>query len=66
MRCGLFGKLIAKRDFIALFAPKTFLAVWEPWMQGSIAASRDRLELLTAYLWVIDSAGSGGLSLAYL
>lgn len=43
MRCGLFGKLIAKRDFIALFAPKTFLAVWEPWMQGGIAASRDRL-----------------------
>jgi type VI secretion system protein ImpM len=43
MRCSLFGKLSAKRDFIAVFAPRDFLNVWEPWMQGGISASRDRL-----------------------
>ena len=57
MRCGLFGKLGAKRDFIALFAPRPFLDVWEPWMQGSIAASRDKLgndwqgAFLSAPIW---------------
>lgn len=40
MRCGLYGKLPAKRDFIAVAAPRPFLAVWEPWLQGSISASR--------------------------
>jgi type VI secretion system protein ImpM len=57
MRCGLFGKLTAKRDFIALFAPRPFLDVWEPWMQGSIAASRNQLgagwqdAFLSAPIW---------------
>ena len=40
MRCGLYGKLPAKRDFVAISAPREFLAVWEPWLQGSISASR--------------------------
>ena len=44
MRCSLFGKLPAKRDFIALFAPRHFLDIWEPWQQASIAASRDALK----------------------
>jgi type VI secretion system protein ImpM len=43
MRCGLFGKLPAKRDFIALHAPRRFLEVWEPWMQAGISASRQQL-----------------------
>jgi type VI secretion system protein ImpM len=43
MRCSLFGKLAAKRDFIAVFAPRDFLNVWEPWMQGGISASRNSL-----------------------
>ena len=43
MRCSLFGKLAAKRDFIAVFAPRDFLNVWEPWMQSSVSTSRDRL-----------------------
>jgi type VI secretion system protein ImpM len=43
MRCGLFGKLAAKRDFIALFAPRDFLSAWEPWMQSCVSASRDTL-----------------------
>jgi type VI secretion system protein ImpM len=52
MRCSLFGKLAAKRDFIAAFAPRDFLNVWEPWMQGGVSASRDSLgeEWQQAYL----------------
>jgi len=57
MRCGLFGKLPAKRDFIALFAPRDFLDAWEPWMQSGISASREKLQdgwqraFLTAPIW---------------
>ena len=57
MRCGVFGKLPAKRDFIALFAPRRFLDAWEPWMQGSISASRQSLDgtwqqaYLSAPIW---------------
>ena len=40
MSCGLFGKLPAKRDFIALNAPSGFLAVYEKWLQGGLTASR--------------------------
>src|SRR5688572_1852359 len=40
MPCGLYGKLPMKRDFIAVDAPRGFLQVWEPWLQGGIAASR--------------------------
>lgn len=43
MRCGLFGKLPAKRDFIAQHAPRRFLETWEPWMQTGISASRQQL-----------------------
>jgi type VI secretion system protein ImpM len=57
MRCSLFGKLAAKRDFIALFAPREFLNAWEPWMQGCVSASRNSLgeawkqAYLTAPIW---------------
>jgi type VI secretion system protein ImpM len=57
MRCSLFGKLAAKRDFIALSAPRDFLSAWEPWMQGCVSASRDALgkdwqqAYLTAPIW---------------
>jgi type VI secretion system protein ImpM len=57
MRCSLFGKLSAKRDFIALSVPRNFLSAWEPWMQGSVAASRNNLgeswlhAYLTAPIW---------------
>jgi type VI secretion system protein ImpM len=40
MACGLFGKLPSKRDFLAIGAPATFLNVYEPWLQGGLAASR--------------------------
>jgi type VI secretion system protein ImpM len=57
MRCGLFGKLGAKRDFIALATPRSFLETWEPWVQSSLSASRHRLgehwqqAFLTAPVW---------------
>jgi len=57
MRCGLFGKLGAKRDFIALATPRSFLENWEPWVQSSLSASRHRLgerwqqAFLTAPVW---------------
>lgn len=57
MRCGLYGKLPAKRDFIALYAPRAFLERWEPWLQSSVAASRNTLDsgwqqaFLTAPIW---------------
>jgi type VI secretion system protein ImpM len=40
MRCGLFGKLPAKRDFIAVSAPRAFLSLWEPWLEQGLAAAR--------------------------
>jgi len=43
MQCGLYGKLPAKRDFIAVATPREFLTVWEPWIQGAISASTLKL-----------------------
>jgi type VI secretion system protein ImpM len=43
MRCGLYGKLPAKRDFVALSAPRGFLRVWEPWLDKGMADSRARM-----------------------
>ncbi|MBN8919906.1 MAG: type VI secretion system-associated protein TagF [Rhizobiales bacterium] len=57
MRCGLYGKLPSKRDFVALYAPRAFLEVWEPWIQSSVAASKQTLgrdwqqTFLTAPIW---------------
>ena len=39
MRCGLFGKLPAKRDFIAVSTPRAFLSLWEPWLEKGLAAA---------------------------
>lgn len=43
MRCGLFGKLPAKRDFVAVSAPREFLRLWEPWVEAGMTASRSHL-----------------------
>src|SRR5262245_46086044 len=43
MASGLFGKLPAKRDFVSFAAPRAFLDRWEPWLQGSVATSRQHL-----------------------
>ena len=57
MRCGLFGKLGSKRDFIAVATPRKFLEVWEPWMQACLSASRHQLgdgwqnAFLSAPIW---------------
>lgn len=40
MPCALYGKLPAKRDFIAPGVPRGFLNAWEPWIQSGLAASR--------------------------
>jgi type VI secretion system protein ImpM len=40
MQCNLYGKLPTKRDFIAMGAPRDFLNIWEPWLQGSVSASQ--------------------------
>ena len=57
MQFGLYGKLPTKRDFVAIKAPREFLAVWEPWMQSGLSASRHALgdswqqTFLTAPIW---------------
>ena len=43
MSAGLFGKLPAKRDFVAANASRRFLEVWEPWVQAGVATSRQLL-----------------------
>jgi type VI secretion system protein ImpM len=43
MPASLFGKLPDKRDFVASLAPRGFLEVWEPWLQASMATSRQML-----------------------
>ena len=57
MQCSLYGKVPAKRDFIALGAPREFLNTWESWLQAAISASRTTLgndwqpAFLTAPIW---------------
>ena len=57
MPAGLYGKLIAKRDFIAVDLPAGFLQKWEPWLQGMVTAANLRLGarwqqiFFTAPLW---------------
>ena len=57
MRCGLFGKLSAKRDYISIATPRNFLEVWEPWIQSCMSASQHQLgerwqnAFLRAPLW---------------
>jgi type VI secretion system protein ImpM len=43
MSAGLFGKLPAKRDFVAANAPRRFLETWEPWLQSGVATSKQAI-----------------------
>lgn len=43
MSHGLFGKLPAKRDFVAFDLPPAVLRPWETWLQGAVAGSRHGL-----------------------
>jgi type VI secretion system protein ImpM len=40
---GLFGKLPARRDFVARDLPQRFLDGFEPWLQAALAQSRETL-----------------------
>ncbi len=40
MRCGLFGKVPSKRDFVAVAAPRAFLRVFEPWLETGLKQGR--------------------------
>jgi len=57
MPAGLYGKLPAKRDFVAANTPRRFLEVFEPWLQAGVAASRQilgeawREAYLSAPIW---------------
>jgi type VI secretion system protein ImpM len=57
MRCGLYGKLAARRDFVTLHASRSFLDAWEPWIERGLATSRADLgsawtgTFLTAPIW---------------
>lgn len=43
MRTALYGKLPAKRDFVAISATRAFLLLWEAWIQGGVSASMQQL-----------------------
>ncbi|WP_020177143.1 type VI secretion system-associated protein TagF [Methyloferula stellata] len=43
MQYGLFGKLPARRDFIAHAVPRSFLRFWETWLEKSMSESRAKL-----------------------
>ena len=57
MGAGLYGKLPAKRDFVAFNTPRAFLELWEPWLQAGVATSRQilgqgwRKAYLSAPIW---------------
>jgi type VI secretion system protein ImpM len=43
MRCGLYGKLPSKRDFVSIETPRNFLNLWEPWLAECLTQSRESL-----------------------
>jgi len=43
MHYGLFGKLPARRDFISQGAPRSFLRLWEEWVDHGLGAMRASL-----------------------
>jgi type VI secretion system protein ImpM len=57
MGAGLYGKLVAKRDFIAVDLPAGFLQKWEPWLQGAVTGANLKLgsnwqsTFFTAPIW---------------
>jgi type VI secretion system protein ImpM len=57
MPAGFYGKLPAKRDFVAANVSRRFLEVWEPWLQSGMATSRQilgeawREKYLRAPIW---------------
>lgn len=43
MPAGFFGKLPAKRDFVAANLPRGFLEMWEGWQQAGVATSKQMM-----------------------
>lgn len=43
MGCGLIGKIASKPDYIAIDAPRDFLAAFEPWLHAAVSSSRQQL-----------------------
>jgi type VI secretion system protein ImpM len=43
MQTGLFGKLPARRDFVAAQVGRDFLRAWEAWLQDGLQASQEAL-----------------------
>jgi type VI secretion system protein ImpM len=43
MRCGLFGKMPSKGDFVSYGMERPFLDLWENWLQTGVATSREQL-----------------------
>ena len=43
MRCGLIGKIASKPDYVAIDAPRDFLAAFEPWLHAAVSSSRLQL-----------------------
>jgi len=43
MRCGLIGKISSKPDYVAIDAPRDFLAAFEPWLHAAVSSSRLQL-----------------------
>jgi hypothetical protein len=43
MKCGIYGKLPSKRDFVVHNMPRPFLNMWENWLQSAVAASHNQL-----------------------
>jgi type VI secretion system protein ImpM len=43
MRCGLFGKMPSKGDFVSYGMERSFLDLWENWLQTGVATSREQL-----------------------
>ena len=54
---GFYGKLPGKGDFVTRRLPRTFIDVWDPWLQNAMGASRAALgetwldTYLTSPLW---------------
>ncbi len=44
MSCSLFGKLPAKRDYVAIAIPPNVLEVWDRWLQAGLSTSRLHLK----------------------
>ncbi len=43
MRCGLIGKIASRPDYVAIDAPRDFLAAFEPWLHAGVSSSRLQL-----------------------